>query len=576
MKNGDRDTRWVFVIAVVASVVAFIHYFRQNEILMYGDAVAHINIARRVFDSRSPGLDQLGTVWLPLPHLLTIPFILNDWMWRTGVGGSIASMIAYVAGVIGMFRLVRDNLRGHRRGRLAAWIATLVYALNPNLLYMQATAMTESLSLAFFVWAVVFFADFVREYSHPCAKNLRKSGAPDDRRAERSLWWCALMLSGEMLTRYDGWFAACVMAAVLFGFLSRQRSRTRVEGKRTPGIGDRESGINKDENAAALHDWKVETGNWKLIFARFVVLIAIVPIFWFTYNYRLFGNPLEFATGPYSARAIAERTSRPGEPPYPGKNHPGTAALYFVKSGALNLAGYRLEGEYGHWWRRTWQQDGWWFLLAAGSIALISLRAWPLLLLWIPLPFYALSIAYGGVPIFIPSWWPFSYYNVRYGLQLLPLAAACVAAVVVAARWPKAIATGLIVFTAITYLGTWRTDPICLREAKVNSRAREQLETRLAQVLAALPHDATILMYTGEHVGALQRAGIPLRRSINENNYYAWRDALRSPATMADYAVTFGDDDVSKAVRADPRFVASEKITVEKQPPAMLYARVAR
>jgi hypothetical protein len=95
-------------------------------------------------------------------------------------------------------------------------------------------------------------------------------------------------------------------------------------------------------------------------------------------------------------------------------------------------------------------------------------------------------------------------------------------------------------------------------------------------VLAALPHDATILMYTGEHVGALQRAGIPLRRSINENNYYAWRDALRSPATMADYAVTFGDDDVSKAVRADPRFVASEKITVEKQPPAMLYARVAR
>ena len=46
--------------------------------MLYGDAVAHINIARRVFDSRTPGLLQLGTVWLPLPHLLMIPFLISD------------------------------------------------------------------------------------------------------------------------------------------------------------------------------------------------------------------------------------------------------------------------------------------------------------------------------------------------------------------------------------------------------------------------------------------------------------------------------------------------------------------
>jgi hypothetical protein len=558
MSNGDRDTRWVIVIAVVASLVAFAHYFRYGEILLYGDAVAHINIARRVFDSRSPGLDQLGTVWLPLPHLLMLPLIVNNWMWRTGVGGSIPSMIAYVAGVAGVFRLLRDNLREHPRGRLAAWIGTLVYALNPNLLYMQSTAMTESLSLAFSVWAIVFFGDFSREYLRRNATIERKGGesapaGPSLRRAERSLWWCALMLSGEMLTRYDGWFAASAIAVVL-GFLV-------VHGMMDVKRGD---------------IWIVGSSGWKFVFARFLLLIAIVPIFWFTYNYRLYGNPLEFATGPYSARGIAEHTTRPGEPPYPGKDHPATAALYFVKSGALNLAGHRLEGEYGRWWRRTWQQDGWWFLLAAGAVATISLRVWPLVLLWIPLPFYALSIAYGGVPIFIPSWWPFSYYNVRYGLQLLPLAAACIAAVVVRARWPNTVTAVVIVFTAITYVGTWRTDPICLREAKVNSRAREQLETRLARVLAAVPHDATILMYTGEHVGALQRAGIPLIRTINENNYYAWRDALKSPSTMTDYAVTFDDDDVSKAVRGDPHFITTEEIAVEGQAPATLYQRVAR
>ena len=76
---------------------------------------------------------QLGTVWLPLPHLLSIPFIVNDWMWRSGVGGSIASMLAYVSAVAGVFRLVRG-----RASRFAAWLAAgHCWRLNPNLLYMQ-------------------------------------------------------------------------------------------------------------------------------------------------------------------------------------------------------------------------------------------------------------------------------------------------------------------------------------------------------------------------------------------------------------------------------------------------------
>src|ERR1700736_2677171 len=97
-------------LAIFISVFSFLYYLRQGDLLLYGDAVAHINIARRVFDSRTPGLLQLGTVWLPLPHLLMIPFLLSNWMWKTGVGGSIPSMAAYVLGTIGIFRLVRDGL----------------------------------------------------------------------------------------------------------------------------------------------------------------------------------------------------------------------------------------------------------------------------------------------------------------------------------------------------------------------------------------------------------------------------------------------------------------------------------
>ena len=96
MKGGSNTRRWDGATALVAwlafciSILSFLYYFRQGEILLYGDAVAHINIARRVFDSRTPGLLQLGTVWLPLPHLLMIPFPAFD-MGLADRGGRIAS-----------------------------------------------------------------------------------------------------------------------------------------------------------------------------------------------------------------------------------------------------------------------------------------------------------------------------------------------------------------------------------------------------------------------------------------------------------------------------------------------------
>src|SRR5579872_6942988 len=134
----DRETTLVTQLAAGASLVAFLFYFRHGDLLLYGDAVAHINIARRVFDSRTPGLLQLGTVWLPLPHLLMIPFLLGNWMWQTGIGGSIPSLLAYIFVVAGIFRLTRSALSTAPvpdvSARRCAWIASLIVAANPNLI----------------------------------------------------------------------------------------------------------------------------------------------------------------------------------------------------------------------------------------------------------------------------------------------------------------------------------------------------------------------------------------------------------------------------------------------------------
>src|SRR6478672_13732586 len=160
-RRGDLDTALVFALAGFASLLAFLFYLQRADVLRYGDAVAHINIARRVFDSQTPGPLQLGTVWLPLPHILMMPFIVSRWMWQTAIGGAIPSMIAYLFSVIGVFLLVRGisgstreaatfRKTGEKWGtpvsgevRFAAWFAAAIFALNPNLIYLQTTAMTE-------------------------------------------------------------------------------------------------------------------------------------------------------------------------------------------------------------------------------------------------------------------------------------------------------------------------------------------------------------------------------------------------------------------------------------------------
>ena len=124
---------------------------------------------------------------------------------------------------------------------------------------------------------------------------------------------------------------------------------------------------------------------------------------------------------------------------------------------------------------------------------------------------------------------------------------------------PAFFTTLAIVFVAASDVSVWRVQPVSYREAWINSRTRIALETALANNLRLLPKDATLLMYLGDHPGALQRAGIPLSRVINEGNHRTWRQprdpeglwerALADPATLSDYAIGIGDDPVSESSR---------------------------
>ena len=166
------------------SVGYFIVFSLTGLGLAYNDARSHLDIGRRVVEGLKPGMAQLGSVWLPLNHILMIPTIWNDFMWHSGLAGAIISMLGFVGTGYFIYKFLKEI--GVKT--FAAIIGVGIFALNLNVLYLQSTAMTELLlmvcataaSYYLMLWAKKgLIVDFV------------KTG-----------FWVML----ATLTRYDGWF----------------------------------------------------------------------------------------------------------------------------------------------------------------------------------------------------------------------------------------------------------------------------------------------------------------------------------------------------------------------------------
>ena len=89
-------------------MAAAISYIQRTGVTLYsGDAEAHLDIARRIVDSLTPGWSQVGTTWLPLPHLLMMPLVRNDWLWRTGLAAPSPPASAMTLAAAFLFAAVR-------------------------------------------------------------------------------------------------------------------------------------------------------------------------------------------------------------------------------------------------------------------------------------------------------------------------------------------------------------------------------------------------------------------------------------------------------------------------------------
>ncbi len=184
MKRNWLEFALVFVLlaAIGGGATAYVNH--SGWTLYYGDAEAHLDIARRIIDSRNAGYDQIGTVWLPLPHLLMLPLVWNDRFWRSGLAGAIPSSACFLCAGILLYASVR---RAANSSAVAAASLGLL-ALNPNLLYLQAIPMTEALFLAAWMALLYFTVLFREKQTFPAVVG------------------AGLASLAASLTRYEGWF----------------------------------------------------------------------------------------------------------------------------------------------------------------------------------------------------------------------------------------------------------------------------------------------------------------------------------------------------------------------------------
>ena len=218
-----------------------------------------------------------------------MPFVISNTLWRTGLAGSIVSGSCFIVSAIYLYKtgyLITKN-------KAAGFICALVFMLNPNILYLQSTPLSELTLLVFFILSTYYFIQHLEDQ-----KNL-----------------LALLMSAfygflAALSRYDGWFLV-IMEAGVIGLIN-------LPWKKIP---------------RKLSQIKEYWDNKRLIIMEGkVVLFGTLAFFaiglWLAWGWLILGDPLYFTDSVFSAKAQQMAWAARNE--LPAKGHAFIAFLYYA------------------------------------------------------------------------------------------------------------------------------------------------------------------------------------------------------------------------------------------------------
>ena len=503
------------IIASITSIAACWYYFQQHELLLYQDSLSHMRISRSVFDSLTPGLSQLGSVWLPLPHILMWTFIWNNQLWHSGLAGSFVSMPCYAITAIFLFLSARRLTHSSS----ASFIGTMVFILNPNVLYLQSIPLSETVCMAAFSMTCYYFVCWGQDGK---LQQLILVAA------------CAFLAT---LARYDGW-------ALFIGLFC--------------GI--------------ALISW-MKSQKLQQIQAHLVVFTMLGGLgiaLWFLWNKMIFGDPLFFQKGLYSSQAQQSLQLTAGK--LFSYHNPWQAIRFytidFVQTVGAILMGLAVIGVI-------------WFVLKhkftpLTITALLFLMPFPFYIaalyggqaiIWVP----------GANP---PDAHVF-LYNVRYGAQMVVPTALFVA--ILAERIRSIPLRHLSWIASLILLGVIILQSMLITNQGIISLQEGQYDYScgpkkiIVQYLAEHYNGGKILQDVYASQFDASDAGINFDNVVYEGTAQYWAQALRQPESLVDWVVVtpqIAIDPVAQHLKSDPAYLSHFTLVVRQSDGILLYHRV--
>ncbi|MDQ5974496.1 MAG: hypothetical protein QG661_1705 [Actinomycetota bacterium] len=497
-----REVPGTLIIAAVGLVVGLIATavaYQQDWILLYPDAQSHLVIARRVLDSQNTGFQQLGTVWLPVPHLLLLPFVQSFWLFSTGLAGSLLGTASLAVSVSALWRIT-TRVGFNRTARL---VTIAVFMLNPAILYLTTTALTEPVLIAAILSALAGLSGWI-------------TAMPSISPGELAVF-AGIPSALAVLTRYEGW--AFVAVGSLFVII------------------------------AAWRRWRSKSYCLTLVLS-YVAAPAAAVAWWLSYNYIRYGDPLDFARGQYSAAAQQEAFNNLGL--LTSKGNLGTAVTTYNWS-AQNAIGIPLliiaaVGIVILIWERN--------TTTTGMLLWIPAFVYP---------FAILSLYLGQTIIENDVTLPPGFiFNTRYGAVTIPMVA-LMAGVVVNWAYTRRQSIGraatAIVLAATVGFCAWSFADYSTRIGVIREGYR--LENKGPGIEAARwlgeHYEGGYILIDDVANGVLIPMGVPLDQLYASFNGEGYDLALKDPYQYVDwvFANTANEGDrVTDAITKDPNFKA--------------------
>jgi hypothetical protein len=472
----------IALLATTLSIGAYAWYAHQGLTLAYADSIGHMMIARRVFFSRTPGLAQLGTVWLPLTHMLMLPLIWWDALLYSGLGGALPSMVAYVLGAVYLYRLAHLVFGSTTAGVIAA----LVFLLNPSTLYMQGTPMTELPLMGLAIMALFYVVRWAHDLD---AGDLVKAAAAT---------------AAGTLVRYDAWAVAGALAAVVAIVAWRRSGRQFAEAS-------------------------------TLLYGTFALAGCVA---WLIYQQVILGNAFAFFNGPYSA--ARQQQIYLGRGQLQTLHDPGLS-LHVYTQAVLDTVSWPV-----------------------ASIAAIGLLLWTAHARWhvrtlavyallIPFVFNWYSLVRGNSILRTPEisfGGAHSYFNVRYGMMMIPAialffayAATRIDFATVATHLRPVMIASLVPVLLFAFSSTVLAMPYTLQDPVIGSAREVALEKQEAVWLAAHCASGQSLISESVFEVTIFYSRIPLSHLITDSSGGPFQQAMQHPERSATCLVMDGHAD---------------------------------